>query len=136
MKKILLIIAFLIASALVYSQNSKENTIITLGHYFNDDYSFSLGGRFCKDVYATYEHNYDFKTQLQSNYIGLGLKADKSIVFVKWGAKTEKEGTTHTNYTDYGIEYIWIFSKYEREFLYGLTLTKRNGVGFKLGLLF
>lgn len=135
-KAISILIIFLFISVISFSQNCKENTILTIGHYFKDDISFTIGGRFTKDIYATYEHNYSFDTHLQSNYMNLGVRTDKSIVYIKWGAKTEPFETTHVNYFDYGVEYLWIMEKYNQRFLYGLSLTKRNGVGLKIGMLF
>jgi hypothetical protein len=136
MKKLLLIVFFLLFAGISYSQDKPFNTVFTVGHYFQNDISLSVGGRFAKDVYVTYEHGHKFDSVLQYNYIGIGLANDKSIALLKWGAKTEPYGSTHINYTDYGVEYLWIDRYMEKNICYGLTITKRNAIGFKIGLFF
>ncbi len=136
MKKLFLIIALLISSVLCSGQSKLPNTVLTVGHSFKNDISFSVGGRFSKGIYATYEFNHNCKSDLQASYVGIGLGSDKSIALFKFGAKTEPYESTHINYTDYGIEYLWIDKYMERQICYGLTVTKRNGVGFKIGLVF
>lgn len=138
MKKLLLIAAFLLSGILCFAQEKPFNTVLTIGHTFHNDISFSVGGRFnkVKNLTVTYDHGYNFDTRLPYNYIGIGAGSEKSIVLFKFGAKTEPYEFTHINYTDYGIEYLWIDKTMGRNFCYGLTMTRRNGVGVKIGIVF
>jgi hypothetical protein len=137
MKKILLSLAFLIITTFCVAQVDYFNTILTIGHNFDNDISLGIGGRFWKDTYLIYEHGHNFTTRLQYNYISFGNGTCKSLALLKIGAKTEPFKSTQLNYFDYGVEYLWVLEKnLKKKICYGLDLTKKNGVGFKVGLIF
>ena len=138
MKKSLVTLVFLFTSLLTFSQEKLPNTLFTVGHTFNNDISLSIGGRTFKgkDLFISYDHLYNLNTKLQANYINIGIGNHKQIIACRYGAVTEPYEHSHIHHTDYGIEYLWIYPKYERNLVYGLTYTKKKGFGIKLGILF
>lgn len=137
MKKLLLIAFFLLIAGISYSQES-PNTVFTVGHTFKNDISLSIGGKAFagKDLIIAYDHTHNFATKCQRNYINIGIGNDKQIILIKYGAATKPYEGTHIHYTDYGIEYLWVYRRNDRNLLYGLSYTKENGFGLKAGLLF
>ena len=138
MKKFLLIFSFLLAPLLSFSQEKLPNTLFTIGHSFKNDISFSIGGKTFegKDLYISYDHSHNFNTKHQSNYINIGIGNQKQIIAFKYGAITIPYEHSHIHHTDYGIEYLWIYPRNDRNWAYGLSYTKWNGFGVKLGILF
>lgn len=138
MKKLLLIAFFLLIAGISYSQESSSNTVFTVGHTFQNDISLSIGGKAFagKDLIIAYDHTHNFATKCQSNYINIGIGNDKQIILIKYGAATKPYEGTHIHYTDYGVEYLWVYRTEGHNLLYGLSYTKENGFGVKAGLLF
>lgn len=139
MKKLLLILFFLLFAGISYSQDKPFNTVFTVGHSFQDDISFSIGGRASadRDLFITYDHMHSFATKHQANYIGIGLGNHKQIILFKYGVTTEPYEDSHIHFNDYGAELLWIFENLsKRELCYGLAVTKRTGIGIKIGLVF
>jgi hypothetical protein len=137
MKRIILIVFFLLFAGISYSQES-PGTLITVGHTFQNDISISIGGKVFrdKDIIVAYDHTQNFATKCQSNYINIGIGNDKQIVLFKYGAATKPYEHTHIHYTDYGVEYLWVYRIESRNLLYGLSFTRENGFAIKAGLAF
>lgn len=138
MKKSVLIITFLFASLFAFSQEKSANTLFTIGHTFKNDISLSIGGKVDKDkdLYISYDHSHNFDTKHQGNYIAIGIGNQRQIIAFRYGAITMPYEGSHIHKTDYGIEYLWIYPRTDRNLAYGLSYTKHMGFGIKAGLLF
>jgi len=112
MKKVLLLAFFLLIAGISYSQES-PNTVFTVGHTFQNDISLSIGGKAFagKDLIIAYDHTQNFATKCQGNYINIGIDNDKQIILLKYGAATKPYEHSHIHYTNYGIEYLWVYKR-------------------------